>query len=294
LGHHRSVAGTTSRRCPSARTRPGAGDLPTSVLGRSRGFALPRGLPARRAFPDRPAAEARAVRVTLLRSAPRPVYRVYSEEEFLAAEDWPSEPEPNRASIGQAIGRREPRRWGRVAAVAALSAFVAAVAGVVAVDKLRSRAGTDRRFAGGGIAPTAPRKYRPTQPLPIDRGSTEAGGHSPSASIPRSTSIPGSTSAPVSGSGDVSRRRRMRPASPTIRRVAERHTVAARLAIAQTRAPSRSHPAATAAISPAVTAATTAATGAAAVAPATTAAATATTEPATASGASSEFGFERR
>jgi hypothetical protein len=35
-----------------------------------------------------------ATLVTLLRSAPRQAYRIYSEEEFLAAKDWHIEAEP--------------------------------------------------------------------------------------------------------------------------------------------------------------------------------------------------------
>jgi hypothetical protein len=76
--------------------------------------------------------------VTLLRSAPRQAYRIYSEEEFLAAGDWQVEAAP----------RREPKRWGRLAALAALASVVAAVVGVIVLNATRSKSESDRRFAG--------------------------------------------------------------------------------------------------------------------------------------------------
>ncbi|MGH2855083.1 MAG: hypothetical protein ACRDLF_12935 [Solirubrobacteraceae bacterium] len=90
--------------------------------------------------------------MTLLGRAPREAYRVYSEEEFFAVEDWLVEAEPDVA----AIGGREPRPWGRVAGIAALTAVVTAVAGVVAFNEVRSRAGTDRRLASRKAVPGPP------------------------------------------------------------------------------------------------------------------------------------------
>ncbi len=91
--------------------------------------------------------EAGALRVTLLRSAPRQAYRIYSEEEFLAAEDWQVEAEPEFALLGQSP-QREPRRWGRLAALAALTSVVTAVIGVVALNATRSKPESNRGFAG--------------------------------------------------------------------------------------------------------------------------------------------------
>jgi hypothetical protein len=83
-----------------------------------------------------------------------PAYRIYSEEEFLAAEDWQGEAEPEFALLGQAGPQREPRRWGGLAALAALTSVVAAVVGVVALTATRSKPQGDRRIAArGGSSP---------------------------------------------------------------------------------------------------------------------------------------------
>jgi hypothetical protein len=126
--------------------RPGAGYLPTLALGRSRGGTT------EPACADRGGATvgstAGALQVTLLRSAPRRAYRIYSEEEFLAAEDWQVEVEPEFALLGQADPHRAPARWGRVAGLAALASVVATVVGVVALNATRSRSESDRRLTG--------------------------------------------------------------------------------------------------------------------------------------------------
>ncbi len=104
------------------------------------------------------------IAVTLLRSAPRPAYRMYSEEEFLAAEDWPVETESEFALVGQASPRRrESKRWGALAALAALPCVIAAVVGVVALNATRTKPRSSRRVAARGGSPP--------EPLPIGRAS---------------------------------------------------------------------------------------------------------------------------
>ncbi len=244
---------------------------------------------------------------SLLR-APRQPYRVYFEEEFLAAEDWcePVEAEP----AVTASEKCAPRPWGRAVVLVALSAVVVAVTGVVAMNEARSRAGSGRRFASRRIVPRLPREDHATSSLPTGRGSSD---------------------------GNVSRRLSAGWASATARPVAERDAhVLPRLAAhtsihSQPRPPERaaiSAPAAprtvtgtpatvpaaittpattpaetapaetaTAETAPAATAtpstvpATTSTPGAPPVATATTA--MAASDAASARGASSEFGFER-
>ncbi len=101
--------------------------------------------------------------MTLLGRPPREMYRVYTEEEFFAAEDWPVEAEPDVAPV--AAG--EPKPWGRVAGLAALAAVVTAVVGVVAMNATRSRTGTERRFASRKTAPG-----RPPGAAAVARGAT--------------------------------------------------------------------------------------------------------------------------
>jgi hypothetical protein len=109
---------------------------------------------------------AEATLVTRLRQASRQAYRIYSEEKFLAAEDWQAEAvtgvgvepasefEPEFALLGQAGPRREPKRWGRLAVLAALTSVVAAVVGVVALNATRSKPQSSRRTAArGGSSP---------------------------------------------------------------------------------------------------------------------------------------------
>ncbi len=90
------------------------------------------------------------LRMTLPRSPARQAYRIYSEEEFFAAEDWQAEAE--LALCGQGDPQRESRQWGRFAALAALASVVAVVVGVVALNATRSGSGSDRRSADVGIA----------------------------------------------------------------------------------------------------------------------------------------------
>ncbi len=225
-----------------------------------------------------------ALHVTRLRSTPRQAYRIYSEEEFLAAEDWHGEAEPEFALRGQAGRRREARRWGGFAAPMALASVVAAVVGVVALHVARSRSQSERGFAVG----VATRGRSPAE-IVAARSSAE-----PLDSPPR---------------------KRTRQGSVAVRRVAEHRPLPAN------RPPRSAHPyrssrptppaeavsvpttPAGAAIST-TAASTTAASGTAAPTPVTTATpttATASTPAATATvaasptrGAGAEFGFERR
>jgi hypothetical protein len=92
--------------------------------------------------------------MTRLRRPPRPVYRVYSEAEFLAAADWSGEAvteervldgaveKPESSAWGRVAGvaaqGANPSVWGRVAGLAALTGALAAVAGVVVLSVSRS------------------------------------------------------------------------------------------------------------------------------------------------------------
>jgi hypothetical protein len=205
--------------------------------------------------------------------APRQLYRVYSEEEFLAAEDWPEPVEAESACA--AIGEFGARPWGRAVVLAALCTVVVAVAGVVMMNETRSRVGSGRRFVSRRVVPRLPREDHATSSLPTDR---ETSG------------------------GDVSRRPNVGRASATARSVAERHANVSPPLAAHTSIRSQSPPAARAAISapaaaPTVTG-TPATVKAGITAPATEPAATATvataaSDTASAYGAGSEFGFER-
>jgi hypothetical protein len=133
LGRRQSIERTTARRFPSARKRPEAGYLPTLASGRPRARMLLSGDPA----------------MTLLRRAPREVYRVYSEEEFFAVGE-----DALLAGSAASAGLSEPavsvgagdRRLRRLAGAAALAGAVGAVGATLAV--------TDSRPAGGAASRT--------------------------------------------------------------------------------------------------------------------------------------------
>ncbi len=115
--------------------------------------------------------------MTRLRSAPRRTYRIYSEEEFLAAEDVrveagigagsASELEPEFALLGPAGPRHKPKRWGGLAALVALTSVVAAVVGVVALNATRSKPRIDRGIAARGGSPPEIVADRPSM-RPLD------------------------------------------------------------------------------------------------------------------------------
>lgn len=92
MGRRRSVAETIERRFPSARRRPGAWHLPVLALGRMR--ALPR--------------IGNAARMSLWGRAPREVYRVYGDDQYLesasegdgAPRERATEVEPDASATG--------------------------------------------------------------------------------------------------------------------------------------------------------------------------------------------------
>ncbi len=158
MGRRRSVAGATSWRCPSARTRPGAGLLPTLALGRPRGPPNPRA--ARDAAVPTP-----APLMTPLRRPSRQVYRVYSEAEFLAAADWSGEATAEGSSSSP---------WGRAVGIAALAGAVAIVAGVVVVSA--SRSSVSRRSTLGLLADSrSPRSAPSSAPVALPASSQPLG-----------------------------------------------------------------------------------------------------------------------
>jgi hypothetical protein len=81
--------------------------------------------------------------MTLLRRAPREVYRVYDEEEFLAYADGGECSQVTMSGVGG-------RRLHRVASATMLVAAIGAVGGLVAIVGLSSVAG-DRRRVGAGL-----------------------------------------------------------------------------------------------------------------------------------------------
>jgi hypothetical protein len=88
--------------------------------------------------------------MTLARRAPREVYRIYDEEEFLA-EDWVEclhAAPPQRAQGG------EERRSGRLAGVAMLCAATGVFGGVIVVSRLSS-AKSSRRTLDRAVRATA-------------------------------------------------------------------------------------------------------------------------------------------
>ena len=152
------------------------------------------------------------LRMTLPRSPARQAYRIYSEEEFFAAEDWQAEDELTLS--GQKGPQRKPRQWGRFAALAALASVVAAVVGVVALNVTRSGSGSDRGFADVEIAhlPTRARspRGRPRE-IVADR-----------LSIRRLDAGPPKGPHPGSGIDRDENPEHTRRASVSVRRIAER------------------------------------------------------------------------
>jgi hypothetical protein len=209
--------------------RPGAGYLPTLALGRPRG----------------PPTGARHVRVPSRR--PRQVYRLYTEEEFLNADDLLGSEWGEAPRDCSPIGSSAPSPWGRRAGIAAAAAL-ALVAGVVAIDELRHGAGGGRRSAGRMIALGEPGAGRPAPLLGGRSSRTRAIG----ASRPLDRRA-------------VGRSLRDRGRSPRTDAVQP----AARHAVAQAVADARSHPASTTTRAATSVARSTAETPTAASAPAT-------------------------
>ncbi len=259
----------------------------------------------------------------LLRSAPRQAYRIYSEEEFLAAEDWQVEGEPEFATLGQARPRRESKRWGGLAALAALASVAAAVAGVVALNATRTKPQSNRRIAarGGsppkiiadrlsirspGAPPRTPtrrasvlvRRITGSELRPAGRSPITAHPHRPPQPTPSSATAfapTAATSATIPATPSTT------AFAPTAATSATIPATPSTTASAPTAATPATIPATPSTIAPTTTAPNTAATTA--VAPATPTAATASTPVAatavtattpTAGGADAEFGFEQR
>jgi hypothetical protein len=133
MGRRRSIERTTARRCPSVRKRPGLGELPAPGSGRPRAW-LGGGA------------------VTLLRRAPREVYRLYDEEAFVAGADQ----EERRESTATPPGGRRLRR---IAGTTTLLAAMGATGGVIALSRVVSAGGADHPLPAGlfaGLGPTVP------------------------------------------------------------------------------------------------------------------------------------------
>ncbi len=250
-----------------------------------------------------------ALLVTLPRSKPRQAYRIYSEEEFLAAEDWQVDAEPELALLGQASPRRQPKRWGGLAALVALTTAVVAVVGVVALNATRSKPQSNRRIAARRGSPPQIVADRPgTQPpgepprSPARRASVlgrriaARGPHA--AGRPTTTAHPHRPPPPTPPTDAASEPATAAPETPT---TAPPNTTATP-ATASTTPPSKTAPttaASTAAPATPPTTATASTPVAASTATGTTSTATGTTPTATgatstANGADAEFGFERR
>jgi hypothetical protein len=86
--------------------------------------------------------------MTLLRRAPREVYRVYHEEEFFARSDRDESVEPT--------GATGERRLQRVAGVTVLLAAAGAVGGLLAITSLSAATGARRRVGARLLATTGP------------------------------------------------------------------------------------------------------------------------------------------
>jgi hypothetical protein len=108
------------------------------------------------------------------RRAPREVYRVFDEDEYLAGATW----EPDRKSV--AVRRSTELRWPRILSAAILIGTTGAVGGLVLLSSLSHPRGSGRRsglrmplaasFAATTIASTAvsrvyPHHWRPTRRL---------------------------------------------------------------------------------------------------------------------------------
>jgi hypothetical protein len=104
--------------------------------------------------------------MTLLRRAPREVYRVYSEEEFFACVDHDERFAPT-AAAGE-------RRMHRVAGVTVLLAATGAVGGLIAITSLSPGAGARRRAGAGLLAATRSFMHSQTARAHVWRESSSA------------------------------------------------------------------------------------------------------------------------
>jgi hypothetical protein len=210
--------------------------------------------------------------MTLLRCAPRPIYRIYSEEEFFT--------EPEFALVGQASPGDEPKGWVRLAAFATLATVLGAVAAVVVLNRVGSRSGHDRRFADSAVLSepleTHSRAHVRQPPGTVRRASRRRTRRTGGRTMPVDTSI--------------------RSVTPAARASSIAKPASAAAGVATGAAPAAATAVSAVAERATATAVTTTSTHAPAATPVSTATRAAPTASvsAVARGAGSEFGFERR
>ena len=130
MGRRRSVAETIERRFPYARKRPGAWSLPVLAPGRIR---------APRTWPR--------VQMSFLRRAPREVYRVYGEDQYLEGEVAPDGASGTREDVTSAESDGQAE-----ASWSALAADIPPVsAGSVGSASAHSRGPHAARLVGVGL-----------------------------------------------------------------------------------------------------------------------------------------------
>ncbi len=148
MGRRRPVAETIDRRFPSARERPGAGSLPVLAPGRLRGWQRSLG----------------GSTMSLWRRAPRQVYRVYAEDEYLAEEHGAAESERLREAEQPGSRERRPEiglspptgsRTARLVGVGLLLGATVGAAGLV-LSHLTHEASPPRGSSSGSLAARRP------------------------------------------------------------------------------------------------------------------------------------------
>ncbi|HYM56246.1 MAG TPA: hypothetical protein VES97_12860 [Solirubrobacteraceae bacterium] len=119
--------------------------------------------------------------MTLMRRAPREVYRVYDEEDFLVGADRaaiPAVSAPAGAALGEprraVASRSRERRLRRAAGVAMLVGAVGAAGGMTAISGLPSARGKARRGGGGMRAATGSPVSSPVSHVQIWQGGEPA------------------------------------------------------------------------------------------------------------------------
>jgi hypothetical protein len=122
--------------------------------------------------------------MTLLRRAPREVYRVYDEEEFFARADRDERMEPT--------GATGERRLQRVAGVTVLLAAAGAVGGLIAITSLSAATGARRRVGARLLATTG-------SPVSARAAAAHVWRASPSVDALRRPSVPGQEVAQPAG-----------------------------------------------------------------------------------------------
>lgn len=145
MGRWRSVAETIDRRFLSARERPGAGFLPILAPGRLRGRCRSSG----------------GSPMSLWRRAPRQVYRVYGEDEYLAEEHVAADAEFLRAEDSHSYEKRSElggaapptaSRTPRLVGIGLLLGVTVGAAGLV-LSHLSHEASTPRVSSSGPSVP---------------------------------------------------------------------------------------------------------------------------------------------